>query len=419
MSGLYVTTFNGHYDRINIDHGDRRKCLLTRFGLKMPYRHHLMFFFFSFISPIAIQLTSENFTSFIAESKKPLFLKLWATWCPHCREFAPTWDDLSNSSEISDDVYIADIECESNRATCKAYPGGTNYPRLYWVDLENRTAVPYTGPRTLDHFVSFIKKQLRFPMVLVNDSEVRNEVASANVSTVFLFRIPETDTEGVAVAREVTLAFRTFECRFLIQMDSISDRSMTAFTGYNRSAVYEGEWSTGSISEFVLRKSVPFLANLSSYVMRHAKDNKLTLFIVITAGLGGVPDVAVRVADRAAEEFPVAVTNCVESAYFCRYLGIGTPLRNTVHVIYNRSQRVFWVNDLAEEDAVAEWVLAVKNGSIRAHGPGPGLLGDFLEVYYDNRGHGRPVILIAIGPIIALVSVAFLMADCRSAVKRD
>jgi thiol-disulfide isomerase/thioredoxin len=371
-----------------------------------------MFLFFPLVSAIRIQLTNENFTSFIAESGKPLFLKLWATWCPHCREIAPTWDELANLSDLSDDVYIADIECESNRVTCNSYPGGTSYPRLYWVDLENRTAVPYTGPRSIDHFISFIKKQLRFPMVLINDTDLQPELSSTNISTVFLFRILEPDADALAVAREVTLAFRTFECRFFIA-PAISDRSLTAFTGHNRSIRYSADWTNSSISQFVLLNSLPFLVNVTSYVMRHVTEHRLTLFIAIAPDLGELPESAVRVGDRMSGHFPVAATNCVESSYLCRYVGIGSRLNATTYVIYNRARRLFWVSDAPSEDAAVAWALAVKNGSVAARGSGDGRFGGVLEIYFENRGHGRPIVLIAFGPVVALIALAFLVADCR------
>ena len=47
-----------------------------------------------FVRPAVVTLTNENFTDFIENSSLPIFLKLWATWCPHCKEFAPVWDEL-------------------------------------------------------------------------------------------------------------------------------------------------------------------------------------------------------------------------------------------------------------------------------------------------------------------------------------
>jgi thiol-disulfide isomerase/thioredoxin len=343
---------------------------------------------------------------------------MWATWCPHCREFAPAWDDLANSTELHDDVYIADIECESNRVTCQAYSGGRNYPRLYWVDLENRTAVPYTGPRTLDHLVSFVKKQLRYPMVLVNATELLTEIGPGHVSTVFLFRIPESDSASLAIAREVTATFRSFESRFLVQTESVSTRTLTSFTIGNRSAVYAGEWLLDSIAEFVFLKSIPFLDKLNSFIMGHLSDYGLTAFIEATCGDVEISESAVAIGERLSEHFPVVSANCTEFPYFCRYVGIGVNFSTPIFVIFTPARRLFWISEIADQpEAIAAWALRVKSGAVQARGPGDGLFGWALEIYFQQRAHDRSIALLCVGPVIALISLAFLIADCSGIVE--
>jgi thiol-disulfide isomerase/thioredoxin len=386
-------------------------------GIQKPRSFSSMILFLTLASSIQIQLTNENFTSFIANATKPLFLKMWATWCPHCREFAPVWEALANSTEVHDDVYIADIECESNRATCQAYGSGRNYPRLYWVDLENRTAVPYTGSRTLDHFVGFVRKQLRYPMVLVNATELVSEIESAHVSTIFLFRIPESDGAGLTVARDVTATFRSLESRFLVQTESVTARTLTAFTTGNRSAVYTGEWAHDNISEFVFLRSIPFFTEMNSFVLGHLSDYGLTAFIETTAGEVELSGPAVAIGERVAEYFPVVQANCTEFPFFCRYVGIGVNPPTPVFVIFHPARRLFWISEAgANEEAIVAWALKVKSGAVRPRGPGDGLFGWALEIYFQQRAHNRPIALLCVGPIIVLIALGFLIADCSGVV---
>jgi hypothetical protein len=106
--------------------------------------------------------------------------------------------------------------------------------------------------------------------------------------------------------------------------------------------------------------------------------------------------------------FLVTKTNCQEAAYFCRYIGIGLNISGVTYVIYNRARRLFWVN--RGEDPI-EWALKVNRGEVPAQGPGDGLFSSILNAYYEQRGHGRPVIVFLVGPLIILISLALLVMD--------
>ena len=50
---------------------------------------------------VSVIITAENASAvFDNPDKKPVLLKLWATWCPHCKEFQPTWDELESDPDL-------------------------------------------------------------------------------------------------------------------------------------------------------------------------------------------------------------------------------------------------------------------------------------------------------------------------------
>lgn len=74
----------------------------------------IFYIFLSFISSTPVHLTEDNFTEFVNSTNKPVFLKLWAYWCPHCKELEPIWNELAEIDEYNDVVNIAYIEWEFN-----------------------------------------------------------------------------------------------------------------------------------------------------------------------------------------------------------------------------------------------------------------------------------------------------------------
>jgi thiol-disulfide isomerase/thioredoxin len=360
---------------------------------------------FVFSSSLAVHLTNDNFSTFLNTSTQPIFIKLWASWCPHCKEFAPTWDELSNTSEITSKVHIADIECEANRESCKGLFTGANYPRLFWIDLSNRTAVPYFGARTLDHFRLFITKQLNFPMILVNSTDLPEHRSLANSTSIFHFAIPESDTQSLTIAQNISTVYRHMEAHFLLEFAS-SEPSLVAYTGIDRSLQFSGNWTFDEISDFVLLRSVPFMAQASHSVMRHLMMEELATFIHLTnVSVLHIPEESLSLCEFASGYFPVTRLSCDVVPWFCRYIGVDLNVSGTQYVIYNRSRKLFWVAPGGTD--VRNWLVNVSLGRIGGSGPGDGFLSPVLTLWYDQISQGKPAALLIIGPVIVVVAVCF------------
>ena len=64
------------------------------------------------ISDSPIHITDANFAKEIGDSKMPVLLDFWATWCPPCKMIAPTIDTLAK--ELAGKVKIGKLDVDQN-----------------------------------------------------------------------------------------------------------------------------------------------------------------------------------------------------------------------------------------------------------------------------------------------------------------
>ncbi len=66
-----------------------------------------------------VELTDANFES--KTSKGAWFVKFYAPWCGHCKNLAPTWDELATDLASDSDHHVAHIDCTKNKETCNKF----------------------------------------------------------------------------------------------------------------------------------------------------------------------------------------------------------------------------------------------------------------------------------------------------------
>lgn len=371
--------------------------------------------YFSFIAAAPVHLADDNFTEFINSTNLPVFLKLWASWCPHCKELEPTWNELAEINEYDGVISIADIECESNRKTCKQFEG-ENYPRLYWIDSVSKSPLTYHGSRTIPHFRMFIKKQLNFPLLPINDiSEIENFTKTASISSVIFFKINDKDSNSLKIAKNVASQFRSSDLRFIYYGDdSIKSAEMIVYNEINRNETFSSDWNEVQLTKFILRKSVPFLAEVNSYIMNFFMVHNVSSFIRVTNISKPIDHNTFDSCEKVSSLYPVTKTDCQSSPWFCRLVDIDLNTTDVQYVIYNRYMKLFWVyrEKTRDSQTVYNWASNVSLNLVKPQGPGIGLFSPFKTMYYNQKSQGNPVFVVFIPPILVLLIAIYMTYMC-------
>lgn len=99
-----------------------------------------------------LELNVSNFDKLVLESKIPVLVDFYASWCMHCQHLAPIWDELCNQVD-SDKIIIAKYEAT------EALPEGITIDGFPTIILfKNGKRIPYEDSRGLDDFKKFINE---------------------------------------------------------------------------------------------------------------------------------------------------------------------------------------------------------------------------------------------------------------------
>lgn len=88
------------------------------------------------------------------------FTLYYADWCPHCKTIKPVFKDFMGNGTV--DVNGKSVQCkmvEEKQIQKGVDPDIKGYPSLLYSDASGKI-VEFSGPRTSDGFMQFLKQQI-------------------------------------------------------------------------------------------------------------------------------------------------------------------------------------------------------------------------------------------------------------------
>jgi len=101
-------------------------------------------------------LVGKSFADVVMDSTKDVLVEFYAPWCGHCKSLAPIYDELATKLKNNSNIVVAKMDATANEAEGVNVQG---FPTIKFYPATDKTPVDYSGDRTVDGFVKFLKEK--------------------------------------------------------------------------------------------------------------------------------------------------------------------------------------------------------------------------------------------------------------------
>lgn len=98
---------------------------------------------------------AKNIQDLVIKADKDTLIEFYAPWCGHCKNLAPTYDELGQALKDEPNVQVVKMDATANDVPPTFTVHG--FPTLYWYP-KSKVPVKYEGGRGLNDFIEYIAK---------------------------------------------------------------------------------------------------------------------------------------------------------------------------------------------------------------------------------------------------------------------
>ena len=337
-------------------------------------------------------MTASTYSSIINNTRNiSVFLEIWDPWCPHCKKFKEDWYKIKNDTQFFDKVIITDLNCNSEKALCKLFPGSET-PRFYWIENSNSKPVRYSQAVTYHEIMNFINKNLYEQINILNPhkihnvpQEIRRIIQGDPYKQHLIFNVSNNDVSSFSIARNAIKSHKHLPINFLLVNDTSYHYPILYADVNGFPYIFRGSFNEHELSNFIRTKSIPFLSVFTDNTYYYSQINKIdvAVFIFPTSKFENIYGYA----NYTYKEYITTQTTCSFVPRFCRYIHENPT--SPILVIYSKRKNLFYIyRSPFTQKGIQNFLENIRTGKDRGYGPGTGIYGLIFETYYNYRELG-------------------------------
>ncbi|XP_067935867.1 protein disulfide-isomerase-like [Watersipora subatra] len=209
-------------------------------------------------------LTASNFDTLIEEVEFVL-VEFYAPWCGHCKSLAPEYSKAAKQlAEEGSNIKLAKVDATVETELGSKY-GVRGYPTLKF--FKAGTPLEYTGGRTQDTIVSWLKKKSGPPAITLTNKEEVDILLKEKVAVIGFFSDVESDSAAAftkAAGLNDEILFGMCSDASLMKEYDIEEEGVHTIKDFDekRADLTEG-LSVESITAFIKATTVPLLTEFA------------------------------------------------------------------------------------------------------------------------------------------------------------
>ncbi|KAI8374327.1 thioredoxin-like protein [Radiomyces spectabilis] len=118
-------------------------------------------------------VVAKQFNEIVLDKSKDVFLEVYAPWCGHCKNLAPTWDQLGQMAkeQTGGALVIGKMDGTENDIPKEGGFTVAGFPTLKFFKAETNEMIDYHGDRSLDDLIQFINLHSSQPISLSSTAD--------------------------------------------------------------------------------------------------------------------------------------------------------------------------------------------------------------------------------------------------------